>query len=59
MTEPEIHAKISKYQTSDAPIEVKQAAIERLEAMLVNDLNVVRQQIEDGQSDKDSADHLS
>lgn len=59
MTSTEIRAKIEKYQTSDAPFEVRKAAIEKLEAMLVNDLNAIRKQIEDGQSDLDSADHLN
>ena len=51
MTEYEIQCKIDQYQVSDAPLEVKQAAIEKLEAKLVSALDVVRQQITDSQPD--------
>ena len=59
MTEIEIREKITQYQTSDAPVEVIQAAIEKLEARIPGNLDVVRKQIEEGASDIDSADHLS
>lgn len=58
MTKEEILAKIAQHQTSDAPRDVIDAAIKKLEAKLPERFIKLRRQILDGESDKDSADHL-
>jgi len=47
MTESEIHKKIEQYRVSDAPVPIKEAAIEALEAkLLTNDSKAKQQYIE-------------
>lgn len=54
----EIRAKIAEYQTSDAPFDVKQEAIQKLEEGLSHKLANARKQIAEGASDVDGMEHM-
>lgn len=54
MTRAEIEKKIEQYKLSDAPIEVKEAAIKKLEGVLCSSsVDIAKQQFIEGQSDLD------
>lgn len=51
MTEHDIRKKIEAYQSSDAPIEVRQEAIKKLEKRLSNSHDHIRKDIFEGSAD--------